>query len=190
MSNENKKIKLEDLGYSEFFESGRKTLGLTGYSIARVIAEYKEAYRVKGINGEYSAKVTGKQIFNATKRDDYPAVGDWVVVTEPDKERAVIHDTLPRKTILKKKYNKIEFISAGSSLKFCLIAEGLADIYPRFGPTMEWDTAAGQIIVEQANGKVLNRETKKPLTYNKENLLNPWFIVGKEELLNVISYVA
>lgn len=71
-------------------------------------------------------------------------------------------------------------------MKFCLVAEGLADIYPRFGPTMEWDTAAGQIIVEQANGKVFNRETKEPLTYNKEDLLNPWFIVGKEELLNFI----
>ncbi len=86
--------------------------------------------------------------------------------------------------ILKKKFNKVEFISAGSSLKFCLVAEGLADIYPRFGPTMEWDTAAGQVIVEQANGKVLNRETEKPLTYNKENLLNSWFIAGREELLS------
>ena len=78
---------------------------MDSYSVARVIAEYKEAYRVKGINGEYLAKVTGKQIFNATKRDDYPAVGDWVAVNELDRERAVIHDTLPRKTILKKKYS-------------------------------------------------------------------------------------
>jgi len=78
---------------------------------------------------------------------------------------------------LKKKYSKVDFISAGSSLKFCLIAEGRADIYPRFGPTMEWDTAAGQGIVEQAGGKVLNLSLKEPLRYNKENLLNPFFVV-------------
>lgn len=70
-----------------------------------------------------------------------------------------------------------EKMSAGSSLKFCIVAEGEADIYPRLGPTMEWDTAAGQIIVEEAGGKVLEFESGKPLTYNKENLANPWFVV-------------
>ena len=78
---------------------------------------------------------------------------------------------------LRNEYGEIEIISAGSSLKFCLVAEGTADIYPRFGPTMEWDTAAGQAIVEQAGGAVLTHETEQSLRYNKENLLNPWFIV-------------
>lgn len=81
---------------------------------------------------------------------------------------------------MKKKYERVKFISAGSSLKLCLVAEGKADIYPRLGPTMEWDTAAGQVIVEQAKGSVLNVETDEPLIYNKENLLNPWFIVRKK----------
>jgi len=75
-----------------------------------------------------------------------------------------------------KEYEQVEFISAGSSLKLCLVAEGRADIYPRLGPTMEWDTAAGQVIVEQAQGSVLNYEMDEPLRYNKKNLLNPWFI--------------
>ena len=78
---------------------------------------------------------------------------------------------------LKKEHGEIEIISAGSSLKFCLVAEGTADVYPRFAPTMEWDTAAGQAIVEQAGGAVIQYETGGPLRYNKENLLNPWFIV-------------
>lgn len=78
---------------------------------------------------------------------------------------------------IRNEYGAIEIISAGSSLKFCLVAEGTADIYPRFGPTMEWDTAAGQAIVEQAGGTVLMHGTDQPLRYNKENLLNPWFIV-------------
>jgi 3'(2'), 5'-bisphosphate nucleotidase len=77
---------------------------------------------------------------------------------------------------MRKEYEQVEFISAGSSLKLCLVAEGRADIYPRLGPTMEWDTAAGQVIVEQAQGSVLNFEMDEPLRYNKKNLLNPWFI--------------
>lgn len=80
---------------------------------------------------------------------------------------------------LKKKYAEVDFLAAGSSLKFCLIAEGRADIYPRFGPTMEWDTAAGQAIVEQAGGKVLRAGSQEPLSYNKDNLLNPSFIVQR-----------
>jgi len=80
---------------------------------------------------------------------------------------------------MRKKQEKIELISAGSSLKLCLVAEGRADIYPRLGPTMEWDTAAGQAIVEQAQGNVTDFETNKPLRYNKKSLYNPWFIAKK-----------
>ncbi|MBI5633111.1 MAG: 3'(2'),5'-bisphosphate nucleotidase CysQ [Nitrospirae bacterium] len=78
---------------------------------------------------------------------------------------------------LKTRYHEVDFLAAGSSLKFCLIAEGRADVYPRFGPTMEWDTAAGQAIVEQAGGRVLRAGSQEPLFYNKEDLLNPSFIV-------------
>jgi 3'(2'), 5'-bisphosphate nucleotidase len=70
----------------------------------------------------------------------------------------------------------LTFTSKGSSLKLCLIAEGAADIYPRLAPTMEWDTAAGHAVVTHAGGKVVQFETSEPLAYNKENLLNPWFI--------------
>ena len=69
-------------------------------------------------------------------------------------------------------------VSRGSSLKFCMIAEGLADKYPRFAPTMEWDTAAGQAICEAVDVQVFSKETNAPLLYNKENLLNPWFLVN------------
>ena len=58
------------------------------------------------------------------------------------------------------------------------MAEGKADVYPRFAPTMEWDTAAGQAICEAAGLEVISKETDQPLLYNKENLLNPWFIVS------------
>jgi 3'(2'), 5'-bisphosphate nucleotidase len=73
----------------------------------------------------------------------------------------------------------VEFIQAGSSLKICLVAEAAADIYPRLGPTMEWDTAAGQAVAECAGAIVRTYEKEQPLLYNKPNLLNPWFIVER-----------
>jgi 3'(2'), 5'-bisphosphate nucleotidase len=73
---------------------------------------------------------------------------------------------------------KTEIVSKGSSLKFCLVAEGTADVYPRFAPTMEWDTAAGQAICQAVGVHVIDNNTNLPLKYNKENLLNPNFLVS------------
>lgn len=73
----------------------------------------------------------------------------------------------------------VEFIAAGSSLKICLVAEGAADIYPRLGPTMEWDTAAGQAVAMFSGAKMYEFNESNTLQYNKENLLNPWFIVER-----------
>ena len=79
---------------------------------------------------------------------------------------------------LVKKYGDIEVISMGSSLKICLVAEGKADVYPRFAPTMEWDTAAGHAIVNSSGKKLIDYTTQKEMIYNRENLLNNWFIVS------------
>jgi len=73
-------------------------------------------------------------------------------------------------------YETPDLVSKGSSLKFMILAMGDADIYPRLAPTMEWDTCAAQIVLEEAGGQVINKETMQPLAYNKENLLNPHFI--------------
>jgi len=70
-----------------------------------------------------------------------------------------------------------ETVQAGSSLKFCRLAEGHADIYPRMGPTSEWDTAAAHAVLLTAGGKVQTTDGK-PLKYGKENVLNPWFIAA------------
>ncbi len=86
-------------------------------------------------------------------------------------------DTLDFIADKKKTYDNIEVVSKGSSLKFCLVAEGKADIYPRFAPTMEWDTAAGQAICIAVGLQVISKDTGSDLTYNKENLLNPYFEV-------------
>lgn len=71
----------------------------------------------------------------------------------------------------------VEFTPAGSSLKMCLVAQGLADVYPRFGPTMEWDTAAAHAVASHAGCQVLALPKLTPLRYNKPSLLNPHFIV-------------
>lgn len=76
-------------------------------------------------------------------------------------------------------HGQVETISRGSSLKLCMVAEGKADIYPRFAPTMEWDTGAGHAIAAISGASVINHQTGQPLCYNKENLLNPWFIVER-----------
>ena len=78
---------------------------------------------------------------------------------------------------LKTTHKEVEFISSGSSIKLCLVAEGSADVYPRFAPTMEWDTAAGQAICEISGKQVIDYATNKSLLYNKQNLLNNWFTV-------------
>lgn len=71
-----------------------------------------------------------------------------------------------------------ELVTAGSSLKFMLLAEGKADVYPRYAPTMEWDTAAAHAIVHAVGLHVTEYGTEKELTYNKKNLLNPYFLVS------------
>lgn len=80
---------------------------------------------------------------------------------------------------LETKHGEVEMISRGSSLKLCMVAEGRADIYPRFAPTSEWDTAAGHAIVLSAGGIVTTADGKEELGYNKADLLNPWFIVKR-----------
>jgi 3'(2'), 5'-bisphosphate nucleotidase len=72
---------------------------------------------------------------------------------------------------------EVEIVSMGSSLKFCMVAEGKASVYPRFAPTMEWDTAAGHAICNAVGLKVMQVNHSEELQYNKEDLLNPFFIV-------------
>ena len=78
---------------------------------------------------------------------------------------------------LKAKGKEVEFLSSGSSLKFCLVAEGKAHVYPRLAPTMEWDTAAAHAICLEAGKDVLVYDTRQAMQYNRKDLLNPWFIV-------------
>lgn len=80
---------------------------------------------------------------------------------------------------MKAEHGTVNLISKGSSLKLCMVAEGAADCYPRFAPTMEWDTASGQAICEHAGFQVIDWNTKEAMLYNRQELLNNWFLVKK-----------
>jgi ribosome biogenesis GTPase len=114
-----RKITIEDLGYSPSFESDKNRLGLSDFTVARVTTEHKEAYKVKNTNGEYLARITGKQMFEASGRGDYPAVGDWVAISELDKDTAVIRGILPRATMIKRKYGgRLQIIATNIDIAF------------------------------------------------------------------------
>ena len=108
-------------------------------------------------------------IYNNTPRDNYVIVASRSHLSQRTKEYI---------EKLKQTNTKVNLLYIGSSIKMCLVAEGSADLYPRFEPTMEWDTAAGHAILTAANSQIyLADSPKETLTYNKEDLYNPWFIV-------------
>lgn len=97
-----------DVGYDDFFESVRVKLGFENLPVARVVAEHKGLYRVMNEHGEYEARVTGKRMFDATGRADFPAVGDFVVLDKVEDDKAVILEMLPRKTLLERRQGSSE----------------------------------------------------------------------------------
>jgi ribosome biogenesis GTPase len=98
-----KNLKLEDLGYNDFFKSSSNSIEYTNFVPARVIAEHKKTYILRNETSELTAKITGKLKFDASSREDYPTVGDWVMISILDNNCARIHKVLPRKTVLKRK---------------------------------------------------------------------------------------
>ena len=109
------------------------------------------------------------QLPNVNQKNNFVAVGSRS--HQSDETKAYFEE-------LSKKHGNVEVVSMGSSLKICLVAEGSADVYPRFAPTMEWDTAAGHAIANYAGKKLIDYTTKKEMRYNREQLLNNWFIVS------------
>jgi 3'(2'), 5'-bisphosphate nucleotidase len=141
----------------------------------------------------YAAEVDDKTAFKAELGSHKASISHVLEIAQPLQPKSMgkqivrvvgsrshmSPETLEFIEALKVDGNDIEIVSKGSSLKFCLIAEGNADVYPRFAPTMEWDTAAGQAICNAVGVEVISKDTDEPLLYNKENLLNPWFLVSK-----------
>ncbi len=133
---------------------------------------------------------TGVYIFNF---NDFSNSENWKQISEPTQINSPLvmtcsrsHHSGPILEFIDELHlisEKIEFLKKGSSLKFFDLALGYADAYPRFAPTMEWDIAAGQAILEALGGIVYDADTKQPLTYNKSNLTNPFFIAKTKPLV-------
>lgn len=139
------------------------------------------AYKVSNLVAKKETRLTYNELISTAKKLPFDSDRKNVIIVESRSHTS--NETLEYIERLKQKFGDIESISRGSSLKMCMIAEGNADIYPRLSLSSEWDTAAGQAIVEGAGYLVYTYETKERMAYNKEELLNPWFIVkGKVNL--------
>lgn len=139
-----------------------------------------------GAMGAYSFLDAGEVVKACTGPDEFFSLGLKLPAGKGKREYTVAGsrshmsaETTSFINELRQAHGKLNFISRGSSLKLCMVATGTADIYPRFAPTMEWDTAAGQAIAEAAGAEVVNAHTGERLRYNKHDLLNPWFIVRR-----------
>lgn len=119
-------MKLEDLGYNCKLEKFRIENNLTGFEIGRVIAEHRERYVVKTIKGEFEAEITGNLRFTAKNREYFPAVGDWVALTTYDSGFAIIHQILPRFSVIKRQavgqFGEIQIIATNIDYAFLVQA--------------------------------------------------------------------
>ena len=144
-------------------ENGKPILGVVYAPVSKVLY-----YATKG-DGAYK-EVHGNQSKLEAKA---PPKGErpWIITISNSFPSPLVNEFIQH-------YKPYKLMHLGSSLKMCLVAEGKADIYPRLGPTSEWDTAAAQVIVEEAGAQLVNANTHEPLRYNqKESLLNPHFLV-------------
>jgi 3'(2'), 5'-bisphosphate nucleotidase len=153
-------------------EAGRPKMGVIYVPVTN------ELYFSDGISAFYHNQVMDSPELNelkmSSRRLPFKETEQFTVVSSRS------HSSPETEAFIRKmqaEHGEIAFLSKGSSLKLCMIAEGSAHVYPRFAPTMEWDTAAGQAICEAAGFSVVEAGTGESLKYNKPHLLNPWFVV-------------
>ncbi len=160
-------------------EGGVPVLGVVYLPVKRILYFAQSgvgAFRMDDITIEGALSIVDGYIAQssklplATKRDKFTIVASRSHLSD---------ETIAFVEEMKRRHGEVEFISSGSSIKIALVAEGSADVYPRFAPTMEWDTAAGDAVARCAGAEVVNSDGITPLEYNKENLLNSWFIVQR-----------
>ncbi len=119
-------MKLEDLGFNEALEEFRADNSSNGFETGRIITEHKERYIVKTPAGEYEAEITGNMRFTAKRREDYPAVGDWVSLITYDADFVIIHNILPRSSVIKRQavgqYGEFQIIATNIDYAFLVQA--------------------------------------------------------------------
>jgi len=155
-------------------ENGKPTMGIIYVPVMQTlyVGEINSgAWKIENANENSTfkeLKLKGIKLPEINIRKEYTIVGSRSHMSKETEDYI---------SELKIEHPMIDIISKGSSLKICMVAEGIADEYPRFGPTMEWDTAAGHAIANAAGKKLWLTDLSRELQYNKENLLNPYFIV-------------
>ena len=139
----------------------------------------QELYFSDSISGAFKVKIDENVSLNEliNKADKLPSIPLPSVYTVVASRSHLSPETEEYINELKSLHGNVEMVSKGSSLKLCMVAEGKAHCYPRFAPTMEWDTAAGHAICKYAGFEVKDWVTKNEMLYNRENLLNNWFLV-------------
>jgi len=161
-----------------FIEDHNTTLGVIYVPVSKTLyftsEDASQAFKITLDTTDISSQVIFERATKITS--ETPSEGQSLKIVG---SRSHLNEATAAFIATKEAAGKVEIVSKGSSLKFCLVAEGNAHVYPRFAPTMEWDTAAGQAICQAAGVQVINQETGKPLTYNRENLLNPHFLVSQ-----------
>lgn len=136
------------------------------------------AGRIRGELTWEGLRARSKQLPLVDRDTDDPAQGLIVVGSRSH----IASETEAYVDALREQYSDVKFIACGSSLKMCMVAEGTADLYPRVAPTSEWDTAAGQAVVEMAGMEVVDFAHFGRLEYNKESMINPPFVVRRKRL--------
>jgi 3'(2'), 5'-bisphosphate nucleotidase len=162
-----------------FVENGKPQLGVI-YVPATKVIYFADVLKREGFKSELASHETSVEEVLNKAIPLQPKQSDPNPIQVVGSRSHMSQETLDFVEELKQTGKEVEIVSKGSSLKFCLVAEGNADVYPRYAPTMEWDTAAGQAICNAVGIEVISKQTNQPLLYNKENLLNPWFLVSKQ----------
>lgn len=142
-----------------------------------------------GVCGEGAYKMEGITDRKALSWDELQQQASRLPLTGTEREAFVLvasrsHLSAETEAYIQEKQREhacVDLVSVGSSIKICWVAEGIADEYPRFAPTMEWDTAAGHAIAKASGAEVWRTDMEIPLSYNKSDLLNPWFIVKRNK---------
>ncbi|NOU18735.1 MAG: ribosome small subunit-dependent GTPase A [Bacteroidales bacterium] len=120
-------MKLEDLGYNDNLEKFRIENNLESFEIGRIIAEHKERYIVRALNGEFEAEITGNMRFTANSREDFPAVGDWVALATYDPDFAIIHKIFPRFSTIKRQavaqFGEVQIIA--TNIDYALLLQAI-----------------------------------------------------------------
>ena len=168
-------------------EQGVPVMGVIYLPVKRELyfaADSMGAYKLSDIAALKAGDTLEKLVTAAARLPHADAKQGFVVVASRSHLTPETEDYI---TKMRQEQGQVEMISSGSSIKICLVAEGRADVYPRFAPTMEWDTAAGHAIARAAGMEIYQAGKAVPLRYNKEDLLNPWFIVEKKRVGSIMD---